>query len=241
MSSAVYRRDADEPAGEPLVKFRLFYQGPLYASKGDPFGDQVDRKRAHKHEIRRAFHRQLKYFWQVHPWLSKTSAGTDVLGLRDDPNYKDVIARIPAAGRGYHSPYMWEHLAYAHRIGGRSFVPLVCEQFKLLCELNVLLLRRDRPGGIFQARDIDNRLKTLFDALRVPKPGSEIGDIPFAEDEDPLFVLLQDDSLITNVRVETDELLDPPDESGKDDSYVRLLVEVRLHPYEVNMFNISFA
>lgn len=163
-----------------------------------------------------------------------------MLGLRKDPNYKEQIERIPRAGE-YGSPYMWEHLAYLHTINGHRFVPLVCEQFKLLCELDVLLLRRDKPGGIFQARDIDNRLKTLFDALRVPKLNNELADIELKDDEDPLFVLLQDDCLITNVRVETDELLDPPPESGKNDSFVRLMIEVRLHPFDVNMFNISFA
>lgn len=221
------------------MKFRLFYQGPLYASNGDARGDQVDRRGGHKHEIRRVFHGQLKHYWEVHPWLSKTSAGTDVLGLRTDPNYAEQIKRIPSAGE-IGSPFMWEHLTYAHQINGRGFVPLVCEQFGLLCELDILLLRRDRPGGIFQSRDIDNRLKTLFDALRMPKSGTEFGQLS-DDDPNPLFVLLQDDSLITNAQVETDELLDPPAESGKDDSYVRLLIEVRLHPYDVNMFNINFA
>lgn len=231
----IIRRDADPIAEEPLVKFRLFYQGPLFASKGDAFDEQVDRRRGHKHSLRHAFHRQLRHYWQTHPWLSTTSAGWDVLGLKRDE------LDLPAAGMPHRSPYMWEHLARLHEVQGIKFVPLVCAEFKLLCELDILMLRRDRPGGIFQSRDIDNRLKTLFDALRMPKNGLELDGIEVEDEDRPMFTLLQDDSLITNVSVETDELLDPPEESGKDDSYVRLLIDVKLHPYDINMFNLSFA
>ena len=202
------RRDADPFETEPLVKFRLFYEGPLYGAKGDAQDGQKDRRRGHKHAIRMSFHRQLKRFWQTHPWLKESRAGWDVLGIER-----------PQVRHWSEAPYMWEHLAALHNTCGHRFVPLVCEQFKLLCEMDVLLLRRDRPGGIFQSRDIDNRLKILFDALRMPKNGMEIGDENFTDDEDPCFVLLQDDSLINNVTVETDELLAPQSETGGDDSY----------------------
>jgi hypothetical protein len=36
--------------------------------------------------------------------------------------------------------------------------------------LNILFLRADIPGKVVQSGDIDNRLKTLFDALRMPQP-----------------------------------------------------------------------
>lgn len=222
------RRNADPQDGEPLVKFRLYYEGPLYAAN---IRDHANDKRAgHKHTLRRVFHGQLKHFWETHPWLQRARGGRELLGLsakRDDPQ----------DWRGY----LVQNLAEAHAIGAAHFVPLVCEQFNLLCDLDILLLRRDRPGGILQARDIDNRLKTLFDALRMPKPGTEVASATFENGENPMFVLLQDDSLITRVTVETDELLDPPHESGNDDAWVRLLVHVKLHPYMVGTFNLSFA
>lgn len=89
-----------------------------------------------------------------------------------------------------------------------------------------------------QSRDLDNRLKVLFDALRMPQNPNELTGEDFQQDEDPMFVLLQDDSLITSVSVETDELLSP---ANHDDSQVRLTISVNLRPYNVNMFNISFA
>ena len=222
------RRNADPHEEESAVKFRLYYEGPLYAANVRDFAS--DKRSSHKHDLRRQFHRQLKHFWETHLWLRDSKGGRSILGLpprENDPH-------------DYKAPLV-ESIAEAHEINGRHFVPLVCEQFHLLCELDILLLRRDRPGGIIQARDIDNRLKTLFDALRMPKPGVEIASAVFEPNEDPMFVLLQDDSLITRVTVETDELLDPPPESGKDDAWVRLLVHVKLHPYRVGMFNLSFA
>jgi hypothetical protein len=104
------------------------------------------------------------------------------------------------------------------------------------------MLRRDKPGGIIQARDIDNRLKVVFDALRMPKNGIELANCTIDPANDPMFVLLQDDSLISHVAVETDELLDPPAQAGNDDSFVRLLITVDIRPYQSSMlFTLGFA
>lgn len=57
---------------------------------------------------------------------------------------------------------------------------------------------------------MDNRLKTLFDALRKPSDQeaqqAKITGLPNGE---PIHCLLQDDSLVTKVSVETDRLLRP--------------------------------
>jgi hypothetical protein len=98
----------------------------------------------------------------------------------------------------------------------------------------------DRPGRIFNARDIDNRLKTLFDALKMPTAPELGGELPI-DDDNPMFVLLQKDELISHVSVETDDLLASPPSAGRDDSYARLLIDVSIQPYDVNMFNLSFA
>jgi hypothetical protein len=86
----------------------------------------------------------------------------------------------------------------------------------LVAELDILFLRPQRPGSIISSGgDIDNRLKTLLDGLRIPLPG-EIGstDAP-AEGEDPLYCLLEDDVLVTRLAVTTDQLLDSPDRPGE--------------------------
>ena len=84
------------------------------------------------------------------------------------------------------------------------------EWFQVACALDILFLRRDGPGSLVKSGgDIDNRLKVLFDALRMPQTCDEVcGDSP-ALDEDPFFSLLEDDKLITKVQVETNWLLTP--------------------------------
>jgi hypothetical protein len=84
---------------------------------------------------------------------------------------------------------------------------LVIEELSLSCRLDILFLRSDRAGSLIKSGDIDNRLKTLFDALRMPESKAELGgyEKPI-DDEDPFFVLLQDDKLITHISVETDVL-----------------------------------
>jgi hypothetical protein len=63
-------------------------------------------------------------------------------------------------------------------------------------------------------QDVDNRLTTIFDALRMPKgpqelgAGTQQGKVSPASNENPFFVLLEDDRLITHVSVTTDMLLE---------------------------------
>src|SRR5471030_2477981 len=50
---------------------------------------------------------------------------------------------------------------------GYRFVPLATKALTLHCSLDILLLRPEGPGVIY-AGDLDNRLKTLIDGLRMP-------------------------------------------------------------------------
>ncbi len=112
-------------------------------------------------------------------------------------------------------------------IGKYRFFPLVVAGRNEVAELNILMLRPGiGPGYIVgQGGDIDNRLKTLFDSLRMPKdtieipPKDQLGD-----NEDPFFCLLEDDILITNLSVTTDRLLEPCDSN----SHVKLIIRVQI-------------
>ena len=100
--------------------------------------------------------------------------------------------------------------------GGLLFAPLVTQRLNLYAELSVLLFRQQPRGTLItDGGDIDNRLKTLLDGLRVPH-GSMEGRTEFPEEPDPtpFFCLLEDDSLVTKVSVESEQLLRPakPDE-----------------------------
>jgi hypothetical protein len=92
-----------------------------------------------------------------------------------------------------------------------KYAPVVAKH--LGAELDIIFLRHQAKGQLIgDGGDIDNRLKTLFDALRVPSKG-EVDQLGTAvtQDEDPLHCLLQDDRLIHRVNVETDRLLKDAD------------------------------
>lgn len=209
------------------MRFRLFYEGNFFASQGEPKDNQIDRRASHKHELRRAFHFQLRDLWQERSFLREATTAGPVLGAPkgEEKLLKDKLEEI--------SPVINDY----------RFVPIVHEKLNLTCSLNVLMMRRDRPGNrpgrIFQSRDIDNRLKTLFDALKMPRDEGELGYNRPCGDDNPLFVLLQKDELISHVSVETDDLLNPP--PGVHEAYARLLIDVTIQPYDVNMFNLSLA
>lgn len=119
------------------------------------------------------------------------------------------------------------------------FIPLARKDWFLNCSLNILFLRRDPPGALASHGDIDNRIKTLIDALRMPDANQlEDGMIP-ADDEDPFYVLMEDDELLTGLNVDTQMLLDPPAEPS--DKSVKLVINVEVRPYHFTMDNLSFA
>lgn len=156
----------------------------------------------HKHELRKEFHSQLKFLWQQPPLV-------DHIGW-------------------YESSKRRSNVDLNRKIGEFRFVPLVSPDLNLVCNLNISILRPEPPGALItQGGDIDNRLKTLFDALRIPKNESELpkNAIP-TSDEVPFFCLLEDDNLITSVSVKTDRYLI----FSQDSSKVHLDIVVETHP-----------
>jgi hypothetical protein len=119
-------------------------------------------------------------------------------------------------------------------------VPLVTQELDLICGLEILFLRPDKPGKAIWAGDIDNRLKTLLDALRIPEPSEDYAKKTPLEEEKPFFCLLEDDKLITKVSVETDRLLEPVAAMISPHD-ARLVITVRVSPYEVHVDNMHFG
>ncbi len=79
--------------------------------------------------------------------------------------------------------------------------------------------------------DIDNRLKTLFDALRIPDKKEQVRNHVPSDEENPIHVLLTDDTLVTGVKITTDQLLMLP-EKLYDSNQVFLMIHVGLTPYQ---------
>jgi hypothetical protein len=141
-----------------------------------------------------------------------------------------------------HGTTLADWLAERYERFGYRFVPLVRRDLSLICGIDILFLRPDQPGDVLKSGDIDNRLKTLFDALQMPRDKSQLPANAAApgDDETPFFCLLEDDSVITKLSVETDLLLQPTGERF-DVNDARLVITVRLRPYDVNPGNQMFG
>jgi hypothetical protein len=210
------------------LEFRLTYQG-LLLSDQDRHG-RVEASRAkHKQEIRKAFHPQLKRLWEISPYLAAPAGsnpahpGSRIFG-RPAPKHTSVELANRFARNGY------------------RFVPLVLRELDLLCGIEILFLRAGDPGGVInRVGDLDNRLKTLFDALTLPRDASQLGPYVVPDiGEDPFYCLLEDDSVITKASVESDTLLEPISKPPNDND-ARVVITVRLRPGRVNSDNIGFG
>jgi hypothetical protein len=181
----------------------LHYRGALRAGGGT----------AHKHDLRRIFHGQIKTLWGQRP-------------LSEHPELLQP--------RGREGDY-----SLLRPLGGFTFVPLVTAEMNVVAELAVIILRPEPPGGLItQGGDIDNRLKTLFDALTMPRHLNAVpeGAAPQPE-ETPFFCLLEDDNLVIAVAVRTEQLLEP----AVDPSLVDVSIYVRTRVTRPTMGNGSFA
>lgn len=105
-----------------------------------------------------------------------------------------------------------------------TFHPLVVAR-QATCELNIKLLTRSKPGNLIHDGDLDNRLKTIFDALTMPRDVLRTG-IGKPEKEPPFYVLLEDDCSITDFCVKSELLLMPP--ADEPSGYAELYVEVKV-------------
>lgn len=164
-----------------------------YSGPLRPNGDRLQ-----KHILRRAFHAQLRYLWDNPPKLAP-----------------GILSRVRPAPNdpSFHVP-----------VGGFRFLPVISETGVNGAEVEITILRREAGGSIITREgDLDNRLKTLFDALKVPSQAELPGTVSPAEDEVPFWCVVEDDQLITAVSVRTHRLLASP----ASDSDVQLLLTVR--------------
>lgn len=107
------------------------------------------------------------------------------------------------------------------------WAPLVKPGRHMNCSISILYLRNGARGYVLSNADIDNRIKTLIDALKMPRPSELPTGAAPAADENPFFVLLSDDNLVTHLSVETDVLLEPTDPQ-LDDLDSRCVISVKL-------------
>ena len=133
-----------------------------------------------KHKIRECLYPQLKKLWDTEPLRYPSS---QLLGPFDS-------------------------VSVLRKIDDITFAPLVSGKLKFICQLEITMLWPEEQGVISKVGgDIDNRLKTLFDALQCPDT-NQIQPVKerFAGKQ-PFFCLLENDKLITSVDIRTHTLL----------------------------------
>lgn len=217
------------------MKFRLTYEGELRPTQGEARPQQREPLAAHKHRIRRHFHGQMKRLWQTEPFLSTYRVTQTDITSRPRADTKAYWGADPSETRPWDMA-----IADLYRENGYRFVPLVRDSDYLLCSLDILFLRRDSPGSLIHAGDIDNRLKTVIDALRKPSSPNELVGLPPEPGEDPFYCLMEDDRQVSQLSVETDVLLDPFAPGADVSSTARLVISVTVRPYYNTMLNAMF-
>jgi hypothetical protein len=131
---------------------------------------------AGKHHIRKALHSQLKALCESERMRSVFESNT-----------QDV-----KEGRG--KPLYVEH-------DSKRFWFLISEHLSTAVDISVtMLVPHEVARIVHNGGDIDNRIKTLFDALRVPAAPSEVpASDSFDYSAGGMYCLLQDDKLIDRV------------------------------------------
>ncbi len=191
------------------MEFYLQYHGKLKSNAGPD----------EKHKIRQAFHKQLKNLFEFRPFSEEITNKYWNLEFAKSPpeNEKSLVA--------------------IKEKGGYCFAPIVLSNWHTVAKLDITMLWKDTPGNIVgNGGDIDNRLKTLFDALSAPVHIEQFPKVPPAADESPFYCLLEDDKLITDVSVKTERLLI----ECNDKASVSLFIRVKISTISMTWANMAF-
>ncbi len=211
---------------ENLVEFHLLYSGPLH-SNGD---------RTEKHNIRKNFHYQLRHLWHTNRNLSlmaerwgRIRYAEEDLPKFPDPNIAPPLSPEDAIAKGLlrEAQVRWNKNNF-------DFLPLVTSSAVLRCRLEILFLRAEEKNFVLQGGDIDGRIKTLFDGLRMIRDGQEFPPHAAPDaDERPFFCLLENDDLISEVAINTGRLLALPEKKAVDKHDVYLQITVQINPTRI--------
>ena len=201
------------------MKFSLIYEGPL-KSNGDA---------KHKQELRNEFDRQLAILWQTPELLNLRDYALGVKSASLVDAFEEALD-IPG------NPPKKVHPGWISQVKGQFFLPIVTSKIALFAELDIVWFRDQKPGQLLPKGDIDNRLKTLFDALQVPDENQMIAFSKETSQHAPFHTVLEDDALITRVGVETKRLLR---NSNQNDVVLHIQVTTRVS--NVTLENLNFV
>ncbi len=223
------------------MKFRLTYRGPVKPSqdrKPDTCSEKQVTLAEHKMEIRTVFHRQLKKLWDNHPTLSNLQYCKFC-----EMNHNHVSKHFESGLDEHELVDVKDHLADKFKLGKYSFVPIACKDFSVLCQIEILFLRHGNPSGTLKGGDLDNRVKTVIDALSKPTQTNQLCGkyhTP-ADDECPFFTVMEDDFLVSSLTVTSDTLLEEFEKPDRDERDAMIVISVDIRPYMPTQFNLAFV
>ena len=204
------------------MQFHLVYNGPLRASANKSKPLDVE-------SVRSKLHPQLEMLWQTHPSLQVLK---DEGARKNSGPHVRIMSRLPPRGLANAGPTYTDCIPPIS-VGASAFLPLVRESLHLSCELDILFLRVQDPGALIsQGGDLDGRIKLLIDALRMPskqeldKTGCKVNGL--------YYCLMQDDTLVSRLNVDTDRLLFPKTEKAHE---AHLVIKVTLNVLKVAPYN----
>jgi hypothetical protein len=193
------------------MKFTLAYEGLLPSTGNQRSGSSPPGKLAAVWSIRNQIAPQMRRLFETKPVLAH-------------PGTTEARAAV---------------LKLSRRIkrDGLEFIALVRPQLNLACALDIeMLVNHDVGSVVTGAGDLDNRIKTLLDGLRLPKGAHEIKTNQPVET--PCFCLFEDDALLTGLCVKMDRNYAA---TVADPQHVRLNIKVIVEPGEHGFENQAFV
>jgi hypothetical protein len=215
--------------GESLMEFQLLFMGEIGSDSRAPI----------KHKIRSSLHPQLRRLWHVNRKLRGYAAHHgQIFHARKQSQTKEIQTHLSESDAIEVAIENWGN---NWNLGPFRFVPLVTKERALVCSLEILLLRPDDDTHVTEHGDLDGHVKTLFDGLRMPTSQDQTGNSSPAPDESPFFCLLEDDRLVSELRVKADKLLMLPDKSSVSKHDAFALVKVTINHKYPGTFDQWFA
>ena len=118
---------------------------------------------------------KLLYFGELRTNPKKRAQHIADIRMQFHPQLKKLVEHSPWNNlKKYMMPNPTKSPVSTKRVGGIDFNPIITPNLKLIAELDIQLLHPEIVG--VARADIDNRVKTLLDALRSPQNDHEIGE-----------------------------------------------------------------
>jgi hypothetical protein len=210
------------------MQFHLVFSGRLSASGNS------SKKSEEIRDIRDKLHPQLALLWETSPALRRLR--NTAIVAKDPAQFLGCATSPFEIERDPQYPIQDGHVDLCEPItrNGKTYKPLVRKSLDLNCHLKILFLRQEDPGSlVLQGGDLDNRIKTLCDALTMPNVDMAAR---YEQQHDPICCLLESDTLISGFDVQTDRLLFPESQFPNE---VHLTINVTLKVLKVGEWNIS--